>query len=217
MIHSNNKKAFVYATLNIYGNKIKNMRHEISNYLDTHFIDCLVLTEAHQDNDNYSLFKEFNINSSFHPETKRGIIILTKKIIEIKNIDIVVKGHIIGMKLRARNFNFYMVGVYNKTACFERRSKEILTMLYDYLSLNNGALICLGDFNVNMLSNTKSNLQNLIYKILKDKNLIDIGHIFGDASTWRGRGNRAASFSRIDLILTNFTKKNIRFCVNTNH
>ena len=213
MIHSNNKKAFVYATLNIYGNKIKNMRHEISNYLDTHFIDCLVLTEAHQDNDNYSLFKEFNINSSFHPETKRGIIILTKKIIEIKNIDIVVKGHIIGMKLRARNFNFYMVGVYNKTACFERRSKEILTMLYDYLSLNNGALICLGDFNVNMLSNTKSNLQNLIYKILKDKNLIDIGHIFGDASTWRGRGNRAASFSRIDLILTNFTKKIFDFAL----
>ena len=79
-MQSKNKKAFVYATLNIYGNKIKKLRHEISHYINSHFIDCLVLTEALQDvNDNFSLFKEFNSISSFHPKTKRGIIIITKK------------------------------------------------------------------------------------------------------------------------------------------
>ena len=57
------------------------------------------------------------------------------------------------------------------------------------------------------MSNTKSNVQNLIYKILKDKNLVDIGHIFDDPSTLRWKGNEAALFSRIDLVLTNFTRK----------
>ena len=57
-----------------------NISYEIVAYLKTHYIDCLILTKAYQDNnDNCSLFKEFNFNGLFHPETKRGIIILTKK------------------------------------------------------------------------------------------------------------------------------------------
>ena len=59
-----------------------NIRHEIADYLKTHYIDRLILTEAYQDNnDNLSLLKEFNINNSFHLEAKRGIIILTKKLL----------------------------------------------------------------------------------------------------------------------------------------
>ena len=45
-----------------------------------------------------------------------------KKSFEIKQIDIVENRHIIGMKLRARNSNFCMVGIYNKTACHENVS-----------------------------------------------------------------------------------------------
>ena len=69
-----NNKNYVFASFNIYGNKMYNIRHEIAEYLKTHFIDCLILTEAYQDNnDNLSLFKEFNINSSFHPENNTAV------------------------------------------------------------------------------------------------------------------------------------------------
>ena len=68
---------------------------------------------------------------------------------------IVENGHIIGMKLRERNFNFCMVGVYNKTACHENVSFKVLNSLYKYLTDHNNTLICLGDFNVNLLTTSK--------------------------------------------------------------
>ena len=189
-----------------------NIRHEIAEYLKTHFIDCLILTEAYQDNnDNLSLFKEFNFNGSFHPETKRGIIILTKKTFEIRQIDIVESGHIIGMKLRERSFNFSMVGIYNKTAGHDNVSFKVLNSLYKYLNYHNNALICLGDFNVNLLSTSKSKLHDIIYKIIREYDLTDIGNIFGNSPTWRGKGNRAKSISRLDLVLTNLTRKKYNF------
>ena len=170
-------KNYVFASFNIYGNKMHTLRHEIANYLKTHYIDCLILTEAFKDNnDNLSIFKEFNINASFHPETKRGIIILTKKTFEIRQMDIVENGHIIGMKLRERSFNFTMVGIYNKTAGHDNVSFKVLNSLYKYLNYHNNALICLGDFNVNLLSTSESKLQDIIYKIIKDYGLTDIGN-----------------------------------------
>ena len=41
-----NNKNYVFASFNIYGNKMYNIRHEIAAYLKTHYIDCLILTEA---------------------------------------------------------------------------------------------------------------------------------------------------------------------------
>ena len=51
-----NNKNYVFASLNICGNKMYNIRHEIADYLKTHYFDCLILTEAYQEkNDNLSL------------------------------------------------------------------------------------------------------------------------------------------------------------------
>ena len=48
-------KKYEFASFHIYGNKIYTLRHEIANYLKTHYIDCLILTEASKDN-NDNLF-----------------------------------------------------------------------------------------------------------------------------------------------------------------
>ena len=43
-------KNYVFASFNINGNKMYNLRHEIADYLKTHYIDCLILTEAYKEN-----------------------------------------------------------------------------------------------------------------------------------------------------------------------
>ena len=86
-------------------------------------------------------------------------------------MDIVESGYIIGMKLGERSFNFSMVGIYNKTASHDNVSFKVLNSLYKYLNYHNNALICLGDFNVNLLSTSKSKLHDIIYKIIKTLSL----------------------------------------------
>ena len=78
-------------------------------------------------------------------------------------------------------------------------------------------MICIEDFNVNLLSTSKSKLQDIIYKIVKDYDLTDIGNFFGNSPTWRGKGNRANSISRLDLVLTNLTRKKIQFYFTNNY
>ena len=82
------------------------------------------------------------------------------------------------MKLREGNCDFCMVGVYNKTACHENVSSKVLNSLYKYLTYHNNALLCKGDFNANPVSTSKSKLQDIIYKIIKDYDPTDIGNIF---------------------------------------
>ena len=89
-----------------------------------------------------------------------------------------------------------MLRVYNKTACHENVSFKVLNSLYKNLTYHDNALICIRDFNENLLSTSKSKLQDIIYKIIKDYDITDIGNIFGNSPTWRGKGNRANSISR---------------------
>ena len=121
------------------------------------------------------------------------------------------------MKLRERSFNFSMVGIYNKTAGHDNVSFKVLNSLYKYLNYHNNALICLGDFNVNLLSTSKSKLHDIIYKIIREYDLTDIGNIFGNSPTWRGKGNRAKSISRLDLVLTNLNRKKIQLYFTSNY
>ena len=87
--------------------------------------------------------------------------------------------------------------------CFLQYFKFVIKIL----AYHNNALICLGDWNVNLLSNSKSKLQDINYKIIKEYDLTDIGNIFENSPTWRGKGNRVNSISRLDLVLTILTRK----------
>ena len=39
--------SFNFSTLNIYGNKISSVVHEITSYMKTHYLDCILLTEVY--------------------------------------------------------------------------------------------------------------------------------------------------------------------------
>ena len=53
---NDNNNNYIFASFNIYGIKMYNISYEIVAYLKTHYIDCLILTKAYQDNnDNCSL------------------------------------------------------------------------------------------------------------------------------------------------------------------
>jgi hypothetical protein len=205
--------SFNFSTLNIYGNKISSVVHEITSYMKTHYLDCILLTEVYfENNDMY--FKRFHKICSFS-ENKRGLVLLIEKKHSLLTQSVVIEGHCLYAKIKMATLIIDVFGIYGSADCNDTLSSNLMCKIYDSVSnvIKDGAKLLFGDFNCNMNNNSKPKTRAIIDNLLCDFDLSDIGKIYGSKPTWQGRGFRAGSLSRLDLVLTNLTMKKNQFLI----
>ena len=125
------------------------------------------------------------------------------------------KGRLLKAIFEKSDQTFTVYCVYNYTLAYVASNFELLQMLSQDLLLdeNSSPTLVLGDFNINLNKETRPSF--FLKNFISEHGLTDVTSLFSSPHpTWRGDGNRVASESRLDLILTkNFELTDLRFAL----
>ena len=232
---ANTQLAITIATQNVGGMRSEiqlrqGKKHALLRKLIKKDTDFVVLTEARADSRAAAHMRvKWGLKPShfsLHPEAHGGVIVLSKpehKVIDGSRREATTPGHMAAAVYEIGDTRIIVVGLYGESASNDGASVAIMTDLRDTLTelkhiYNTHYILLAGDFNVTMHpedANTpnhqsKPRTAHMLRTIMEDNQLTDLALAANNTNhTWFRHSNQGHS-SRIDLILTSMTVRNLK-------